>query len=145
MQYLKDMKNDAIEILLHEECVSFLNNLEIPTDDLSSLTDEDLVQFKELFNSKRMSYFHQGTGKMMDTLYDYLIDILAKRVPVEGVNVKVEQIINKVRLVQIPDDVILSDRVVKEKVTGEDGVEVEQEVEKKKNTNEGGVIIMSVP
>ena len=81
----------------------------------------------------------------MDTLYDYLIDILAKRVPVEGVNVKVEQIINKVRLIQIPDDIVLSDRVVKEKVTGEDGVEVEQEVQKKKNTNEEGVIILSVP
>ena len=44
---------------------------------------------------------------MMDSLYDYLIDILAKRVPVEGVNVKVEQIMSKVRLLPIPDDVIL--------------------------------------
>ena len=55
MQYLKDMKNDAIEILLHEECANFLNTLEIPTDDLSGLSDEDLVLFKEIFNSRRMS------------------------------------------------------------------------------------------
>lgn len=99
MQYLKDMKNESIDILLHQDCIDFLKVLEIETDDLSGLTDEDLAKFKEIFNSKRMSQFHQGTGKMMDTLYDYLIDILAKRVPVEGVNVKVEQIMSKVKLV----------------------------------------------
>ena len=92
-----------------------------------------------------MSQFHQGTGKMMDTLYDYLIDILAKRVPVEGVNVKVEQIIHKIKLVSVPEDVILADRFEQVMVTGEDGVEVEQEIEKKKNTNEEGLIIISVP
>lgn len=81
----------------------------------------------------------------MDTLYDYLIDILAKRVPVEGVNVKVEQIINKIKLISVPEEVILVDRVEKVKVTGDDGVEVEQEVQKKKNTNEAGLIIISVP
>lgn len=107
MQYLKDMKNDAIEMLIHQDCIDFLNVLEISTEDLSSLTDEDLVKFKEIFNGKRMSQFHQGTGKMMDTLYDYLIDILAKRVPVEGTNVKVEQIMSKIKLIPMPDDVIL--------------------------------------
>lgn len=81
----------------------------------------------------------------MDTLYDYLIDILAKRVPVEGVNVKVEQIINKIKLISVPEEVILVDRVEKVKVTGDDGVDVEQEVQKKKNTNEAGLIIISVP
>ena len=103
------------------------------------------MKFKEMFNSKRMSQFHQGTGKMMDTLYDYLVDILAKRVPVEGVNVKVEQIMSKVKLVPIPDDVILADTVVKEKLTNEEGVEEEKEVEKKKNVIDGGVIILTVP
>lgn len=145
MQYLKDMKNEAIEILTHQDCFDFLNVLEISADDLSNLTDEDLVKFKELFNSKRMSQFHQGTGKMMDTLYDYLVDILAKRVPVEGTNVKVEQIMSKIKLIPIPDDVILEDKIVKEKVTNEDGVEEEKEVEYKCNQIDGGLIILSVP
>ena len=145
MQYLKDMKNDSIEMLIHQDCIDFLNVLEITTEDLSTLTDEDLVKFKEIFNSKRMSQFHQGTGKMMDTLYDYLIDILAKRVPVEGTNVKVEQIMSKIKLIPIPEDVILQDSVVKEKVTNEDGVEEEKEVEKQKNVIDGGVIILTVP
>lgn len=145
MQYLKDMKNEAIELMITQECLDFLNELEISTDDLSSLSDEDLVKFKEMFNGKRMSQFHQGVGKMMDTLYDYLIDILAKRVPVEGVNVKVEQIMSKIKLIPVPEDVILEDTVVKEKVTNEEGVEEEKEVEKKKNVIEGGVIILTVP
>jgi hypothetical protein len=100
-------------------------------DDLSSLSDDDLLRFKELFNTNRMSEFHLGTGKMMDTLYDYIIDILAKRVPVEGVNVKVEQILPRIKLVTVPENVFLKDQVVTEKTTGEDGVEVETEVEKK--------------
>jgi hypothetical protein len=50
MQYLKDMKNESIEILIHEECDEFLKILEITPDDLSSLADEDLVKFKEIFN-----------------------------------------------------------------------------------------------
>jgi uncharacterized protein YjgD (DUF1641 family) len=145
MQYLKDMKNEAIEILIHEECEAFLKGLDIPLEDLSKLSDEDLVKFKKLLNEKRMSEFHQRTEKMMDTLYDTLVDILAKRVPVEGVNVKVEHIMPKIRLLPIPEDVYLEDKVVKEKVTGEDGVEVEKEVTKKKNTNEEGLIVISVP
>lgn len=81
----------------------------------------------------------------MDTLYDYLVDILAKRVPVEGVNVKVEQIMQKIKLIPVPDDIIIADKVVKEKVVGDDGVEHEQEVTKKRNTNEHGLILLSVP
>jgi hypothetical protein len=44
------MKNESIEILIHQECDDFLKILEISADDLSSLTDEDLVKFKEIFN-----------------------------------------------------------------------------------------------
>lgn len=58
MQYLKDMKNEAIEILISEECDKFLKNLDCSSEDLSSLSDEDLVKFKEIFNSTRMSQFH---------------------------------------------------------------------------------------
>ena len=82
---------------------------------------------------------------MMETLYDYLIDILAKRVPVENVNIKIDTIIGKIKLVTLPEDVVLEDRVEKVKVTKEDGTEVEEEVEKKKNTNESGMILITVP
>ena len=55
MQYLKEMKNEAIEIMIHQEAEKFLAVLECPKDDLSQLTDEDLAKFKDIFNSKRMS------------------------------------------------------------------------------------------
>ena len=68
-----------------------MKKLECPRDDLSSLSEEDLLKFKEFFApAKRVSKFHRNVGKMMDTLIDYMIDILAKRVPIENVNVKVE-------------------------------------------------------
>ena len=111
--------------------------------DLSSLTDEDIINFKELFFENRVSKFHRGTGKMMETLYDYIIDILNRRVPVDGTNVKVDQIINKVKLVEIPEDVILE--TIHETVEVErDGQKFEERVEKKRNTNEKGVILLKV-
>lgn len=91
MQYLKDMKNESIDIMMSRPANEFLTNLECPKDDLSSLSEEDLIKFKEFFApAKRVSRFHRNIGKMMDTLIDYMIDILAKRVPIENVNVKVE-------------------------------------------------------
>jgi len=42
----------------------------------------------------------------MDMLLDYVVDILSRRVPIEGVGVKVDQIINKIRLVPVPEDIV---------------------------------------
>jgi hypothetical protein len=50
---------------------------------------------------------HKQAGAMMETLYDYSIDILNKRVPVEGTNVKIDQIINKIYLADVPDSIVL--------------------------------------
>lgn len=49
MQYLKDMKNEAIEIFLNKECKEFLDARECPYDDLSGLSEDELCKFKELF------------------------------------------------------------------------------------------------
>lgn len=57
----------------------------------------------------------------MDMLLDYVVDILSKRVPIEGVGVKVDQIINKIRLVPVPEDIIEEDKKVTVEKTLEDG------------------------
>ncbi len=107
MSYLKEMKNESIEIIIHPVCKKFLQDRKCPLNDFSSLTDEDIINLKELFFDNRVSKFHKDTGKMMETLYDYFIDILNRRVPVDGTNVKVDQIINKIKLIEIPEDIIL--------------------------------------
>ena len=90
MQYLKDMKNEYIEILMNSESAKFLKTMECSFDDLSDLSDEQLMTFKESFKQNRMSKFHRNQSKQMTLLYDTVIDILSKRVPVEHVHVKVE-------------------------------------------------------
>jgi len=65
-----------------------------------------LNTFKELFLKNRVSQHHRGLGKSMDMLLDYVVDILSRRVPIEGVGVKVDQIINKIRLVPVPEDIV---------------------------------------
>ena len=90
MQYLKEMKCEALEILLHPKCQKFLDDLDCPYHDLSRLSDDDIIKFKDLFIMNRVSKTHRDIGKSMETLYDYFIDILSKRVPIENVNIKVE-------------------------------------------------------
>lgn len=45
----------------------------------------------------------------MDRLYEYLFDILARKVPTENVTIKIDQIHHKVKLVQMPDDIVEED------------------------------------
>lgn len=144
MQYIKDMKNEGIEIMISPACLKFLTDLDCPLEDLSQLTDDEVMKFKEMFQANRISKSHKGLTKTMDTLFDYMIDILSKRVPIENVSVKVEQIIGKIRLVEVPDHLVLQDCT--ETVTVEkDGVKVEEKVEKKRNTNERALLLVKVP
>ena len=107
MLYLKEMKNEQIEILLHPECKQFLSDRKCNFEDLSSLSDEEIILFKELIFNNMLGTNHKLAGTMMETLYDYAIDILNKRVPVEGTNVKIDQIINKIYLADIPESIVL--------------------------------------
>ena len=49
MQFLKDMKCESIDILIGEKVSQFLKQHSCPLDDLSGLSDEDLITFKEIF------------------------------------------------------------------------------------------------
>ena len=65
-------------------------NVNSKLNDLSDFSDEDIVKFKELFNATRVSPVHKDAGKNFDNLLEFAVDILAKRVPVENVNVKID-------------------------------------------------------
>ena len=43
MLYLKEMKNECIEIMLHPECAKFLREKDCPLDEINSLSDEDAL------------------------------------------------------------------------------------------------------
>ena len=148
MQYLKDMKAECVELMIHPKALSFiLDKTEASVDDLSSLSDEDLIKFKELFIGNRISAAHKDAGKSMEILYDFLIDILAKRVPIENVSVKVEQIISKVKLVEMPEGLYHEDcteTVVKDDPEKE-GAKIEEKVDRVQNTNESAVLVIRVP
>ena len=60
----------------------------------------------------------------METLYDYSIDILNKRVPIEGTQVKIDQIFNKIYLADVPDSIYLENSV-KIMEVDKDGVRIE--------------------
>jgi len=98
-----------------------LDDLECPYDDLSKLEEEQQNEFKKMFMEKKVSKYHEGKGKLLETIFDLFIDILSKKVPVEGVTVKIDQILHKIRLVPIPDDVVYEDGTKIVDKVGEDG------------------------
>lgn len=53
MKYVKEMKNECIEILLHPIVLSYLDSVNVPDDDLSKLEDDQLLTFKDLFNKNK--------------------------------------------------------------------------------------------
>ena len=63
MLYLKEMKNECIEVLLHPEAAQFLKDKDVPNDEISLLTEEDAVTFKDLFVKKKVSLAHKGCTK----------------------------------------------------------------------------------
>lgn len=131
MQYLKDMKTECVEIMVHPKISAFIEQKESNLEDLSGLSDEDLQEFKKIFLANRVSKAHRGAGKAMDILYDFFIDILAKRVPIENVSVKVEQIIGKVKLIEMPEGLYHEDYTETVTKENEDGTKVEEKVERK--------------
>lgn len=81
----------------------------------------------------------------METLYDYIIDIVSKRIPVEGVNVKAEQIVHKIKLLPFPEDVVEADKKTTKTVELEDGTKKEETVVIPRNTNEKALVLITVP
>lgn len=95
----------------------------------------------------------------MDTLYQFVIDILTKRVPVESPSVKLDQIVSKIVLIDLPEGVYHEDtieKVMKPAEAPAEGAEAqppaegeqamqEEEIKHEKNTDEKAVIIIKVP
>ena len=144
MLYVKEMKSEAIEILLHPKCQQFLDGRQCPYDDLSKLSDDDVGKFKDLFIMNRVSKAHRDADKTMETLLDYCVDILSKKVPVENVNVKLDQIAGKIRLIPLPEGIIMEDYTEKIAVEVE-GEEQTQTKKYAKNTGEKGLILIRPP
>ena len=83
----------------------------------------------------------------MDALYEYMADIMSKRVPIESANVRVDQITSKIILIDIPEGVYHENytETVKKPPAEEGGEEIVEKIERKQNTDEKAVILIKVP
>jgi hypothetical protein len=71
------------------------------------------MKFKDLFVENKVSIAHKTCSKQMDTLYQFIIDILTKRVPIESPNVKVDQVTTKIILIDVPESINHEDSIEK--------------------------------
>ena len=125
--------------MLHPDAAKFLKEKECPLDELFNLNDEDVMKFKDLFTENKVSAAHKGCTKQMDALYGFIVDIMTKRVVIESPSVKVDQIIDKLVLIDIPQGINYFDRTEQ---PAEEGAEP---IEHKRNTDEKAVVILKVP
>ena len=80
MHYLKEMRNETIDILVHPRVDQWCRDNDVDLDNLGSIDDEKLLTFRELVKDNRTRNL-RGLGKTMDSIFDNLIDIAARRVP----------------------------------------------------------------
>jgi len=120
MSYLKEMKNESIELMLHPICAKFLDDNDSTYDDLSELSEENLKQFKILFCENKQQNL-KGLSSNMDLIIEKLIDLLAKKVPAENVTVNIDAIHHKIKLVAT--DGTIEEDYTEKKVTKEEGEE----------------------
>jgi len=144
MTYLKDLKCESIDLFLHPLCAKFLDDLECPHDDLSGLEDEQLLAFKELFLKNKPKNMMK-LSKNLDTILSQLIDILAKKIPIENVNVKIDAIHHKVKLVTLPEGQVEEDYEEIIEKEAEDGTKKTETVKVAKNVDFQALVYMKVP
>ena len=126
MSYLKDMKNECIELYLHPLCEQFLKEKECPLDDLSELSEENLKEFRTLFiDNKPLTL--RDCGDSMDEILSHLIKIIAKQIPTENVTVSIDSILNKVKFVTCPEN-LQEDYVETKIIEPEEGEPYEEKV-----------------
>lgn len=101
MQYLMDLKTH-LQIQISQEAVAFLDNADVSIEDISKLSDEELINFKDMVMANKVSKLHRESGEHMDILYDMLLDILARRVLVDNPHIKIDQVVPKIKLVSVP-------------------------------------------
>jgi len=65
MKYVKDMKNESIELLLHPLVFNYLESCNVNEEDLSKFDDDQLLKFKELFMANKTKNL-KNCGKTMD-------------------------------------------------------------------------------
>jgi hypothetical protein len=62
MSYLKAMTNESIDLVLHPLCARFLDTHDCSAEDLSTLDDDKLMEFKSIFRANK-SKSHEGCSQ----------------------------------------------------------------------------------
>jgi hypothetical protein len=144
MQYLKQMKNESFDLFLHPICQRFLDERETSYDDLTTLSEEDFVEFVTIFKGNKSRSHRQLREATVDGLLEFLLKVLAKQEISEKTKIKLDQIQGKVRLVPLPEGRIEEDFVETFEIDGEDGAAKEETVERAANVKHNSVVYIKV-
>ena len=108
LQYLKSMQNETMEIIIHPKCQKFLASLDVSHEDLTTLNAEELAQFRKMVKENKQKS-HRICSETMDIIYDFVMDILARK-PLSGTSpIKIETVVSKVKLSTYPEEIIEED------------------------------------
>ena len=109
IKYLLQMQNESIEILISRECEDYLDEHNGTLSDMSKMEKTHLLSFKKIFIAQKLSLFHQRSDAMIDTIYDYFIDILALQFS-DKINKdfkdELKTLQSKIKLIRLPENVV---------------------------------------
>lgn len=123
LNYIKDMKNETLHILVSQETAALLESFKVQPNELHKLSDEQLLQVKNaiLANSGHSIYntlrdnpaFSRFNYQLLNDTLSNIVDILAKKLPQEvSFNpTKLDAVIHRIKLVPIPKTVIEEDYI----------------------------------
>jgi hypothetical protein len=156
LNYLKDMKNDTVQILISQETMTLIESFKVGLNELHKINEEQLKQLKEsLVNEPGHEIYETlrdepQEGFSFDILRDLLhaiVDVLSKKLP-QDVNFnpqKLEQLTHKIKLIPIPKTVIVHTGVKTITRTNTKGNQSFEEVHQEKNTGEKAVVRIRIP
>jgi uncharacterized protein YqcC (DUF446 family) len=144
---LKELKTEFLQFLIMPKLQAVIDEIKVPRKpdsdqyDFSKLNMQQYIQFRHAFVEERLCnpiYAHVENPKAMDMILNVICMVLCNRVPKGLVPFKMDQVVNKIRLVSVPKGLELERR----EVLNEQG-EVTAVFEK--NTTEKALVRILVP
>mmetsp|Transcript_20842 Transcript_20842/g.28764 ORF Transcript_20842/g.28764 Transcript_20842/m.28764 type:complete len:221 (-) Transcript_20842:241-903(-) len=143
MQYLKDMRNDQISIMMSQQLQDFLAECKVAPNELYKLQGEQLTMFRHILVEQRNHHEQYcKNSPLMDKLLSIICLIVTRKVPVDCAPFKVELISSKIKFVSPPADINREDRTEQGKPNEEGQTEL---VKITKNTNERALVRVCIP
>lgn len=143
LNYIREMKNDLLTVLVQGQTLELLESLKVGLGDLHKLDENNIKAVKDSISSNigyisvnrvQSNDVTEATTYSLTNFLKVIVDILSKKLPadVNFNNAKLEQVISKIKLISVP-------KTIREVPQIENGEWLDS------NTNERAIVRLTIP